>query len=62
MNKKLFTISLVVDPAQLSEDALEWNMEGFFNLLDTLMRDGLAHAEPKLDLKTIKVCMEDAEN
>ena len=59
-SKKVFTVTLTVDPDTLSEDAKEWNCEGIFNLLDNLVRDGLAHAEPNLSYNDIRVTMEDA--
>ena len=56
-SKKVFTVTLTVDPDQLSPDAREWNCEGFFNLLENLIRDGLAHAEPNLEYKDVRVTM-----
>jgi hypothetical protein len=56
--KKIFTITITVEPDTLSEDAREWNCEGFFNLLDNLVRDGLAHAEPNLKYNDVKVTMQ----
>ena len=44
-SKKVFTVTLTVDPDQLSPDAREWNCEGFFNLLENLIRDERAHEE-----------------
>jgi hypothetical protein len=46
-----------VDPDMLSEDAKEWNCEGFFALLENLIVDGLQHMEPKVDTKQIVVTM-----
>jgi hypothetical protein len=57
-SKKLFTITLTVDPEQCSEDALEWGMEGFFNLLDNIVRDGIEHAEPRVVIRDLRVSME----
>ena len=55
--RKIFTFTLTVDPDMLSEDAKEWNCEGFFALLENLIVDGLQHMEPKVDTKQIVVTM-----
>ena len=50
---KQFTITIDVDPDTMSADGKHYNFEGFLCLLDNLVRDGLAHAEPALQITRV---------
>lgn len=60
-NQKKFTITFVVETDKISDDGKEDNYEGFINLLDNLLEDGMQHAEPQVKLHYKKILMEDKE-
>jgi hypothetical protein len=60
-NLKQITITFVVDPNTLSEDAREDNLEGFHALLDNLIHDGLEHAEPNGQFGNFRIIMTDKD-
>jgi len=59
---KQITITFSVNPDTLSEDAKEDNLEGFHNLLQNLILDGLEHAEPHVIPMGLRIIQTEKES